>query len=239
MKKEIIIYLVTILISLIMMLVGLFTNIYPVDEGVKPLVSLTVSIFVVFIGERLANYTREENSLKKFEKKLPNHLTQITQFYSLDEALGYLTFNLQRAEVIYNTRIEKLGEKNRKNRASETKYNEAIMNVISKHDVELNEVISLRFENSAKERLNLTNENGTYNVRLINIVPPSFLNFTILDYGNNIKELIIGWATCGLKSEIHQPTFKIDDDRVIEYFQQIFDAMYINGKNLNIEKNAS
>lgn len=236
MKKEIIIYLATILLSFVMMLVGLFTNLYPIDETLNPLVSLVVSIFVIIVGERIANFYREENKLLKFESKLPPNLTGIEQFNNLDDALNYLSTKFSKAEIIYNTRIEKKNEQQRAVRDSEIKYGEVIKKAITKKDVELQEVVSKRFKSSASERIKLTSENGTYNVKYIDIIPPSFLNFIILDYGNNSKEVLIGWATSGLKSELHQPTFKIKDERVVNYFQQIFDAMFFYGKDIENEK---
>ena len=236
MKKEIIIYLATLLISVIMMLVGLFTNLYPVEEALNPLVSLVVSIFVVIIGERIANFYREENKLRKFENKLPPNLTGIEQFNNLDDALNYLSSKIPTAEIIYNTRIEKKNEKQRAVRDSENKYDNIIKKAILEKDIELQEVVSTRFKRSASERLKLTIESGTYNVKYIDIIPPSFLNFTILDYGNNSREILIGWATSGLKSELHQPTFKIKDTRVVDYFQQIFDAMFFYGKEIKSDE---
>ncbi len=232
MKKEIIIYLSSILLSGIMLLVGLFSKLYPVDATLNPLVSLVVSIFIIIIGERIANFQREEAKLEKFESKLPPNLTGIEQFNNLDEALNYITSKIPKAEIIYNTRIEKMNEKQRAARDSEKKYREVIDMSISKKDVEFQEIVSDSFKNNAIERFKLTAESGTYNAKYIDIIPPSFLNFTILDYGNNSREILIGWATSGLKSELHQPTFMIKDNRVVDYFQQIFDAMFFYGKDI-------
>ena len=233
MKKEIIIYLASALVAVILMLVGLFTDLYPISDDLKPLTSLSVAIFAFIVGERVANYIREDNTIKSIRSQIPDKLTTIIRLNSLDEALDYLTYNIKRAEVLYNTRIEKTNEKDRSPRKSEIAFSNALNELIVEKDIELKEVFSPKFRQSAVERLKLTKNIGTYDARLIDIVPPSFLNFTIIDYGNDTKDLIIGWATCGIKSEIHQPSFVIHDNRIVEYFQDIFDAMYSNGADID------
>lgn len=220
---EFAIYVLITLLSALSIILGpaIALKWYPNEIAVANFVSFGLAVIIVLIGDRVANAQREKTVIKKLRGdflKIPS-VDIIRVFPDCDIALEYITARLPEARVVHNTKIsQNLIESNSPNNASERFHRALKAALKSRNGIVIVDVISDVFSDYGKSMETFSQPvAGTYHCTRRTIDVPSFLNFTILDFGDEQKELIFGWATSPANWP-NQKAFKVQDKRVIEYF---------------------
>ncbi len=228
-------YLITICISIGALLVsldqkmfGFFQESFQIQAA-----SFSITFLVIFIGDRIAvlisrkdqirnirnlfilEHSKTVTEISKCFMGLPQY-NLIVQFDTSDMAMEYATSKISKCKTVYNTKISKDAI------PVKAKIGDSYVDEIKKglkNGLVVNDIVSLGFEAQCKELTEYAKEHpGVYSYRIQNESSSAFLNFILLDFGNN-KELIIGWATCSFWGT-EQKAFKIRDERLISYFTE-------------------
>lgn len=229
--KELILYIIVILFAVGSLILGLTTDVFGLieDEANVPLASAAIAIFVMLIGDRVTAVIRESSfqkglndTIQNIKRSTPN-LYSITEFESSDIAMEYLCTRLQFTKLILNTKVSK--DTIPPSRDIGVKYLVAIKSALN-NGLVYKDIISPGFQDYANELAEFqTNAKGTYQFTLLDSINPTFLNFTILEYKNGERELIIGWATSQYMGT-EQRAYAIKDSRVVAYFDSYYTALY-------------
>ena len=228
---EIIIYLVTLILSGAAFVAGLSTNFFSLVPTGQPaqLASALVSILIIVLGDRFAASQKQKQfhqNLISLTMRLPN-VDLIKEFTDSNEALLYITNRLPEAMTVLNTKISRVPIEPRPD--IKRRYVAAIKKGLRK-DLVYKDVISSCFQPYSKDLAVYSEDHpGRYQYEILDVGAPCFLNFTILDYGDE-KDLVVGWAVSA-KIGVEQRAYKIRDNRIIEYFTQYHTNLYFTASS--------
>jgi hypothetical protein len=100
----------------------------------------------------------------------------------------------------------------------------------------LREIVNDPWKKAALERCNeieLLGKGckGNYYAQLLATTLPSFINFSILEYDDNVKEVVFGWAiTKGRRFE--QKCFSTTEQSIVNFFETWFNDLYSAAENI-------
>ena len=223
---KIVVYIGELIVRIEQKMFGIFNESFQIQAA-----SFSIALLIILIGDRIAVLISRKEHIKNFDELMieEHHKTTseilkcfkgfpqynlIVEFDTSDEAMEYATSKISKCKIVYNTKISKDSVPVRKNVGNP--YVEEIKKGI-KNGLVVHDIVSLGFEPQCKELAEYSEDySGVYSYRIQKESSNSFLNFILLDFGND-KELIIGWATCSFWGN-EQKAFKIQDNRLISYF---------------------
>ena len=217
------IYIITIILSVLALFFSLSKNMFGLfdDPTHVQFASFAMALLIIFIGDRLASllsgHTLLENISQMINDKFNKvpHINVIKEFSTSDDAMKYIASRVQDCKVILNTKISK--EAIQPRRDIGLLYMNAVKKAL-KNGLVYRDIISPGFENYSEELKEYSVKcDGNYEYRLQESTSSSFLNFIILDFGDE-EELVLGWATSFYMGPA-QKAFKIKDKRIISYFK--------------------
>lgn len=226
-------YIITMVLSISVLIIsldqkmfGYFNEPFQIQAA-----SFSIAFFVVLIGDRIAVLISRRENIKNFKDLLAGeqlktnsiiskcfqglpHYNLVVEFDTSDDAMQYATSKISKCKTVYNTKISKDAVNVNTNIGNP--FIEEIKNGI-KNGLVVHDIVSLGFEPQSRELAEYSEAYpGVYSFKVQKESSNSFLNFILLDYGND-KELIIGWATSAFWGT-GQKAFKIRDQRLISYF---------------------
>lgn len=230
-KREDIIQIVVGSLSLGLFLWGFvheYNNAPEEDRSTYLFVLMTaVSLYVLILSDRITAYLTNKRALQDFKSIIPDDLQVFKKFDDSKAAFAYIQNRIKTASLVKNTMIQKRGEEIEQN--YRTEFDKTFLKALKKNaNLECIEVVSKGFECKALERKK--DAINSYNAYLIEDIPTAFLNFIIIRIDADERELVIGWATNVTNQ--NQDAFLIKDDRLIKYFEHIFDSMQNNGTRI-------
>lgn len=238
-----IVYIITIILTGVALFVGLSSNMFGLFDNQTKIqfASFASSVLILLIGDRLATLLSNRNLIQDhaqiIDNKIQDHalnidnkfseipqINVIKEFATSDDALLYLANRIQDSKVIMNTKISKEVIQYRQDVGS--LFNSAIKKAL-KNGLIYRDLISPGFEDSSEKLKQYSdNCNGTYEYQIQDEITSSFLNFIILDYGDE-EELVFGWAT-SVYMGMEQKAYKVRDKRVISYFKDYHRSLFSN-----------
>lgn len=224
------IYIITIILSGLALFMSLSNNMFGLfnDPTHVQFASFAAAILIIFIGDRLASLLSKSNLLQNLSQMLSDKLNEVPQinvikeFATSDDALKYIASRVQDSKVILNTKISKEAIPPRQDIG--LLFTNAIKKAL-KNGLVYRDIISPGFEEYSKELKQYSVKcNGNYEYRIQEGISSSFLNFIILDYGDE-EELVFGWATSSFMGT-EQKAFKLRDKRLITYFKDYHHSLF-------------
>lgn len=133
------------------------------------------------------------------------------------DAFVELAFAIKHSRNVWNTRIAPSMYTKRYDTPASTAYASAIVAAI-RAGTNFRDVVSASWENAAKElERAVDGGDGVYRRHALQGEVPSFLNFTVLEGRDGRRVTYLGW-TISHGRGFEQPTIKITEPRVAEYF---------------------
>lgn len=224
-------YFLEFLVTAIALFFGVRTDFWGLVEDPNTIViaSLSLSIALLILTDRIAAGIRESFYHKNIAKLVKEQATQvprydvIREFMTSDEAMDYLCSRIAEAKVVVNTKISNHAVSPLKTVGK--RYEDALVKSL-KNGLIYKDLVSKGFKDYAEQMEKLAaGTKGKYEFRVATIDAPSFLNFIVLEFRSGEAELLIGWATSDSVGT-EQRAFRILDDRVINYFKAYHSSLY-------------
>ena len=210
-----------------------FWNFVNIDEGLRPSLTVGISIIILLIGHFI-NMLQVEEKLHSDIGELKMHMNQLPNLNSLrilpngDEGVNYLSMRIREARFIRNTRIP-VGPSVIYNTTYAKKYISETKNILKNKDVVFKDLIVKENIELAKELTQISKKHQSkYQHKEIQRYGRGFLNFMIIEDKFNIAEVVFGWPTSETRG-YREKCFISQDSELISLFTTIFEELWNEG----------
>ncbi|HEY6457804.1 MAG TPA: hypothetical protein VIY90_21220 [Steroidobacteraceae bacterium] len=228
---DVVIYFLTTVLAIGGLVGGLDSKYFGAfsDPTYVSFASFATSLLVLLLGDRIAAGTRESVLKRDLARTMRETLAgvpeinTIFEFPTSDDAMEYLCSRIPSSRVILNTKISAAGVEPRRHIGE--RYSQILTKALESGLV-CKDVISPIFQPSSEFLRDISGKRaGSYQFKVMADQPPCFLNFIVLEYETGQEELLIGWATSAYMGT-EQKAFKIQDNRVIDYFKSYHASLF-------------
>lgn len=234
----------TYILGLIFTLVGIGASFLSDKSQQIIILSATLPIITLLVADRISHLFKQHEDAEKlrdFINKTIPQTSAIHVFKNSAEAMSYLSVNIKNAVRIYNTRItdSQVERDNIINNKLTTDFDEKVRLRI-KNGLDYKWIASHHYREYGKQLLKDYNSDAQRNVKIGSIsccilddeFNPIF-NFIILHY-NDSKEVLFGWSIIS-GDDYTEKVLLFRDNRVVEYFNNIFNQYVMHAKSLRLE----
>ncbi|GAA3638600.1 hypothetical protein GCM10022223_67050 [Kineosporia mesophila] len=171
---------------------------------------------------------RIETRCDEIVRDIATSVPQLHGFQIMDseESYDYLARNLPHAQRVWNTRLGDSWDTSRYGSASARHYRTALEVAINQ-GLQFREVISASWAKDAEKIVQATRKrpDHPYSFTVVRDSALPMLNFIVLHYPDNRKEVLAGWLD-SRTSRPEQDSMLFRDPRIVGYFQTWWDEIH-------------
>lgn len=225
-RPSIVYFLVSAFVAVASLMVGpRLLEMVDVDPAEAFQWSVVVSFVSAFIGIGCSILAQIDHIDRKIEQNSQNTVI----YRNGKHALQMITGELGRIRKVCNLRIVPDGAT-----YNASEWNKSIIGYVVK-GCEFTDAVFGQGETSANDIAGKLNQKkkreGIYKAYQIDCTFPSFLNFKIVTYDDDRREVWVGWRISATSGSLAEPCFVSEDQYIIEIFQKWFDEL-LEEKNL-------
>lgn len=230
-RPDAIIYFISLAVSLVFFVLGnLIARPLPLTDQQKAAFSALCTVAPLLFGHYIAVHRRLDDALSAIDR-IPK-LSALKVFSSSEDAIRYITSRLPLAKRFFNTRLPpKVVDEYPQSQAYE-EYQSQIKECLLE-GLEIREILGTAFARHSEELSTLAQGNrSSYTGQLIDQPTHAFINFTVLEYSVDEREVIFGWAISQMPG-FPDTCFATTERRMTDFFLAMFQDLWASSKSVS------
>jgi len=224
-KRYIISYLITVIISAISIAIGLLTI---TNQDVKLLFTLVFPVLSFFAADKITSLLQSQSENNELALKIIASIPSSDTFLLIKNsniAFEYIYNSIDHAVDIKNTRIS-INPVKESYVSKKQKMTDDKIKTLLKKGVNYSNVVSQKYTDSISDFHKFAKQHkteGQFRGNILGNVNFPVINFMVIDYAHS-KELLMGWAVAS-NWDHTRPVFLIREKNIVEYFEILHEQL--------------